>query len=202
MGVWLAFWGWCSIGSIALGFVIGAFIISNSTVDWGFWVTLIIMMFVLMLNIIAPEVRRSAFRRTMKEILGDQGGFSRIGRGEVKMHLTGNGPYWWGEEVKAGLQLSWKMIKQPGFFMLALYSAWVYAQFTLVLMVSLETIDESSELIQSSCWGRWYRHNTGFILSRLDCVDSRLPWVQLSYYRSRKPLGSAEPGTIRRVQTA
>ncbi|KAK5051567.1 hypothetical protein LTR84_003219 [Exophiala bonariae] len=33
MGVWLAFWGWCSVGSIALGFVIGAFIISNSTVD-------------------------------------------------------------------------------------------------------------------------------------------------------------------------
>jgi len=36
MGVWLAVWAWCSIGSISLGFVIGAFIISNSTVDWGF----------------------------------------------------------------------------------------------------------------------------------------------------------------------
>jgi hypothetical protein len=202
MGVWLAFWGWCSIGSIALGFVIGAFIISNSTVDWGFWVTLLIMMFVLMLNIIAPEVRRSAFRRTMREIMGDQCGFSRIGRGEVKMHLTGNGPYWWGEEVKAGLELSWKMIKQPGFFMLALYSAWVYAQFTLVLMVSLEISDGSSELIHDSCWGRWYRHNTDFILLRLGCADSHLPWAQLSCYHSRKPLGSAELGTIRHVQTA
>jgi len=100
-------------------------------------VTLIIMMIVLMLNIIAPEVRRSAFRRTIHEILGDDGdGFSRIGRGEVKMHLTGKGPYWWGEEIKAGLQLSLKMIRQPGFLVLALYSAWVYAQFTLVLMVS------------------------------------------------------------------
>jgi len=101
-------------------------------------VTIIILMVVLMLNIIAPEVRRSAFRRTIKEIMGDHGGFSRIGRGEVKMHLTGNGPYWWGEEVKAGLQLSSKMIRQPGFFLLALYSAWVYAQFTLVLMVSFD----------------------------------------------------------------
>lgn len=36
MGVWLAFWGWCSVGSIALGFAVGAFIIDNSTVDWGF----------------------------------------------------------------------------------------------------------------------------------------------------------------------
>lgn len=95
-------------------------------------------MIVLMLNIVAPEVRRSAFRRTIHEILGDDGGFSRIGRGEVKMHLTGRGPYWWGEEVKAGVHLSLRMIRQPGFLVLALYSAWVYAQFTLVLMVSLE----------------------------------------------------------------
>ncbi|KEF57025.1 uncharacterized protein A1O9_07215 [Exophiala aquamarina CBS 119918] len=137
MGVWLAFWAWCNIGSISLGFVVGAFIISNSSVDWGFWVTLIILMAVLMLNIVAPEVRRSAFRRTVKEIMGDHGEFSRIARGEVKLHLTGNGPCWWGEEVKAGLQLSLRMIKQPGFFVLALYSAWVYAQFTLVLMVGL-----------------------------------------------------------------
>lgn len=137
MGVWLAIWSWCTVGSIALGFVIGAFIISGASVDWGFWVSLILLMFVLLLNIITPEVRRSAFRRTIAEVLGETGGFSRVARGEVKLHLTGNGPYWWGEEVVAGLRLSWQMVKQPGFLVLSVYAAWVYAQFTLVLMVSV-----------------------------------------------------------------
>ena len=94
-------------------------------------------MVVLLLNIIAPEVRKSAFRRTIQDIIGMDCGCSRIGRGEIKMHLTGSGPYWWGEEVKAGLQLTWSMISQPGFLVLAIYSAWAYAQFTVVLMVSL-----------------------------------------------------------------
>jgi hypothetical protein len=125
------------VGSIALGFVIGAFIVSGSSVDWGFWLSMILLMFATILNVIAPEVRRSAFRRTIAEIIGDHGGFSRVARGEVKIHLTGNGPYWWGEEVWAGLQLSWKMVHQPGFLVLSIYCAWTYAQFTLVLMVSL-----------------------------------------------------------------
>lgn len=135
-GVWLAIWSWCNIGSIALGFMLGAFIISGTSVDWGFWVILVVLMIATLLNLVAPEVRRSAFRRTIQEMMGEQGGFSRVGRGEVKMHLTGNGPYWWGEEVKAGLQLSWRMVKQPGFLLLSIYTAWVYAQFTLILMVS------------------------------------------------------------------
>ncbi|EXJ83666.1 hypothetical protein A1O1_07290 [Capronia coronata CBS 617.96] len=135
MGVWLAVWSWCTMGSIALGFVVGAFIISGAPVDWGFWVSSMLLMVVLLLNIIAPEVRRSAFRRTMAEMLGEGGSFSRVARGEVKMHLTGNGPYWWGEEVLAGLRLNWKMVKQPGFLVLSIYAAWVYAQFTLVLML-------------------------------------------------------------------
>ncbi|KAK5451993.1 hypothetical protein LTS15_007716 [Exophiala xenobiotica] len=135
MGVWLAIWSWCTTGSIALGFVIGAFIISGAAVDWGFWVSLTLLMGVLLLNVIAPEVRRSAFRRTIAEIIGEGGSFSRVARGEVKLHLTGNGPYWWGEEVKAGLQLSWKMVKQPGFLILSIYAAWAYAQFTLILML-------------------------------------------------------------------
>lgn len=136
------------------------------------------MMLVLMLNITAPEVRRSAFRRTMHEIIGDAGGFCRIGRGEVKMHLTGSGPYWWGEEVKAGLQLSFRMVRQPGFLVLALYSAWVYAQFTMVLMVSLGIHNGRSELTHNRCSGLWFLHNTDFLLFRLGCAVSHLPWVQ------------------------
>lgn len=137
IGLWLAIWSWCSIGSISFGFMIGAFVIENSSVDWGFWTSLIILMFVIILNVIAPEVRRSAFRRTVEEFVGVEGTFSRIARGEIKMHLRGTGPCWWGEEVQAGLELSWKMLRQPGFLILALYAAWAYAQFTLIMMVSL-----------------------------------------------------------------
>ncbi|KAL2394567.1 hypothetical protein ABEF93_001655 [Exophiala dermatitidis] len=135
MGSWLAIWSWCTVGSIAIGFVMGAFIISGTSVDWGFWISLMLLMAVLLLNVVSPEVRRSAFRRTIAEMLGAGGSFTRVARGEVKLHLTGNGPYWWGEEVLAGLRLSWKMVNQPGFLVLSIYAAWIYAQFTLILML-------------------------------------------------------------------
>ncbi|RMD41440.1 hypothetical protein DV735_g3701, partial [Chaetothyriales sp. CBS 134920] len=112
MGLWLGAWSWCTIGPISLGFVIGAFIISTTAVQWGFWVGLFILMFAFLLNLIAPETRRSAFRRTIAEMTGASGSFCRVARGEVKMHL-----------------------KSPGFLILALYSAWTYAQFTLVMML-------------------------------------------------------------------
>jgi serine/arginine repetitive matrix protein 2 len=114
----------------------GALVVSSTSVDWGFWLSSLLLLFVIMLNVIAPEVRRSAFRRTISEIIGNEGSFSRVARGEVKLHLTGNGPYWWGEEILAALHLSWLMVKQPGFLVLSLYSAWVYAQFIIILMVS------------------------------------------------------------------
>ena len=136
MGLWLAAWSWCSVGSISVGFVIGAFITEKSSVDWGFWTSLLLLMLVLTLNVVAPEVRRSAFRRMLAEFAGQEGSFSRLARGEIKMHLKGSGPYWWGEEVQAGLELSWSMVKQPGFLILSIYAAWAYAQFTLIMMVS------------------------------------------------------------------
>jgi serine/arginine repetitive matrix protein 2 len=137
MGLWLAIWCSCTLATISIGFLIGTLIISSTSVDWGFWIASFILMFVTVLNVIVPEVRRSAFRRTLAEIAGQGGSFSRVARGEVKLHLTGTGPYWWGEEILAGMQLSWRMVKQPGFLVLSIYSAWVYAQFTLVIVVKL-----------------------------------------------------------------
>lgn len=123
MGNWLGFWCWCSIGTLSVGFVVGAFIIDNSTVDWGFWTSLLFLMPVLLLNVVAPEVRRSAFRRTLADLVSDHDTFSRIGRGEVKMHLDSTGPSWWAEEVVAGLRLSARMLQQPGFVLLSFYAA-------------------------------------------------------------------------------
>ena len=152
MGVWLGIWSWCSIGSISIGFCIGAFIISGAPVSWGFWTAALLLMGVLLLNVIAPELRRSAFRRTITEFQADSGEFSRVARGEVKMHLKGTGPFWWGEEIKAGVELCWLMTKQPGFLVLAGYAAWVYAQFTMVLMVSAGMPDCTQNLTCAVPW--------------------------------------------------
>lgn len=136
MGLWLAIWSSCTVASISVGFLVGALIINGTTVEWGFWISSLVLMFITLANVIVPEVRRSAFRRTIAEITGEDGTFSRVARGEIKFHLTGNGPYWWGEEILAGMRLSWRMVKQPGFLVLSIYGAWVYAQFILVIMVS------------------------------------------------------------------
>ena len=137
MGSWLGIWSFCSLASISFGFFVGTVIIGPAgNVVWGFWTVLIVLMLVLLLNVIAPEPRRAAFRRTILTIQGLEGNFNRVTRGEVKMHLKGSGPLWWMEEVGAGLELSWRMLKQPGFLVLSVYTAWAYAQFTMVLMVS------------------------------------------------------------------
>ena len=138
IGLWLGVWSFASLASISLGFMIGAFIINNANVMWGFWTCFVLILTMLLLNIIAPEVRRSAYRRTLTEMRGKDGDFSRVTRGEVKMHLEQTGPYWWGEEVLAGIKMNWLMVQQPGFVILAIYTSWVYAQFTMILMVSSE----------------------------------------------------------------
>lgn len=94
MGMWLGFVSWSMVGPISVGFMIGASIVSSEfSVAWGFWISTCIILIVLLINIIMPEVRRSAFRRTVSELTGDAGAFSRVTRGEVKMHLTQTGPY-------------------------------------------------------------------------------------------------------------
>lgn len=79
MGMWLGFVSWSSIGPISIGFMIGASIINSGiSVAWGFWISFCIILVVLLINIIMPEVRRSAFRRTISELTGDAGEFGRV----------------------------------------------------------------------------------------------------------------------------
>ena len=136
MGVWLGIWTWCAIGSLGLGFLIGAGIISGLDVSWGFWILIILNAAVLLLNIVTPEVRRSAYRRSMAEVRNGEDVSRRVARGEIKMHLESTGPIWWGEEVIAGHVLAIRMLKQPGFALLALYQGWIYGQVVLVIVVS------------------------------------------------------------------
>ena len=136
MGLWLGIWTWCAIGSLGLGFLIGAGIISGLDVSWGFWILIILNAAVLLLNIITPEVRRSAYRRSMAEVRSGGDVSRRVARGEIKMHLEATGPVWWWEEVIAGHVLAIRMLLQPGFAVLALYQGWIYGQMVLIIVVS------------------------------------------------------------------
>ena len=144
MGAWLGIWTWCSAMSIGVGFLIGAGVISagpndisgSSSVSWGFWIVIIAAAFVLLLNVIVPETRRSAYRRSMAEVRTGTELSRRVARGEIKMHMDQTGPKIWHEELVAGYRLTLLMIKQPGFLVLSLYQGWIYGQIVLIIAVS------------------------------------------------------------------
>lgn len=137
MGIWLGIWSCSAIGSLALGFLIGAEVISGLNISWGFYITVILIAVVLFLDVLTPETRRAPHRRTMQEVeLPNLSISRRVARGEIKMHVQGDGPKWWWEEVIAGVYLSIKMLEQPGFGLMALYLGWVYGQVVLIIVVS------------------------------------------------------------------
>ena len=136
MGLWLGIWTWCFLGSLGVGFLIGACIISSANLAWGFWVMLIVSAAVLLFNIVTPETRKAPFRRSMAEVQMPNNEVSRrVARGEIKMHLYATGPKHWWEEVSASLVLNLRMLKQPGFLILALYQGWMYGQFVIVIIL-------------------------------------------------------------------
>ena len=135
MGIWLGIWTWCFVGSIGLGFFLGAVIISRLSVAWGFWISIILVAVVLVLNVVAPEVRRSAYRKSMAEVRNGNEVSRRVARGEIMMHLYATGPLHWWEEVLAGLRLNGRMLAQPGFLVMAVYVGWMYAQMVLVTVL-------------------------------------------------------------------
>ena len=138
LGVWLGIWTWCAMGSIGIGFLIGAIIINHANPAWGFYISIAIIAFVLLLNVICPEVRRSAFRRSVAELKHEEGVSRRLGRGEVKMHMVQTGPKWWGEEFHYGVKMNAKMLRQPGFMILAIYVSWIYGQVVLLVVVRVD----------------------------------------------------------------
>ncbi|KAK0387261.1 hypothetical protein NLU13_5574 [Sarocladium strictum] len=135
MGVWLGLWTWCWIGSLGVGFLIGAILIDHYPPVWGFYVSVMMVATVLFLNVICPEVRRSAYRRSIAEVRSGEEVSRRIARGEIMMHRIKTGPKWWGEEVYHGILLCGEMLRQPGFFLVAVYSGWIYAQVVLLILL-------------------------------------------------------------------
>lgn len=135
MGVWLGIWTWCFTGSLGVGFLIGAAIINTLNPSWGFYVSIVLVAVVLLLNVLCPEVRRSPFRRSVAEVRNGNKVSRRIARGEVMMHRVKDGPTWWWQEVYHGILLSLEMLRQPGFMVMALYSGWIYAQIVLIIVL-------------------------------------------------------------------
>ncbi|CAN9252594.1 unnamed protein product [Alternaria alternata] len=137
MGMWLGLWSWCWIGSLAVGFQIGAAIIEKLTPDWGFYIVVVILALALILNIMTSETRRAPFRKSVTEVYDRDENYitRRVSRGEVKLHIETEGPKYWFEEVWAGIQLMAMMLCQPGFLVLALYLGWIYAQVVLVIIL-------------------------------------------------------------------
>jgi hypothetical protein len=124
------------MGSIGLGFFIGAWVISTLSPDWGFYVTIILIAAVLFLNVLTPEVRRSAYRRSIAEVRTQNEISRRLARGETMMHRLQRRPKWWGEGFHHGVLLSRDMMRQPGFLGMSLYIAWMYGQIVLTIVVS------------------------------------------------------------------
>ncbi|KAF2736542.1 hypothetical protein EJ04DRAFT_462922 [Polyplosphaeria fusca] len=137
MGLWLGIWSWCWIASLAIGFQIGAGIIESLTPDWGFYITVILLAAALVLNVLGPETRRAPYRRSVTEVYDRDENFitRRVARGEIKLHISTEGPKYWFEEVWAGIKLSTMMMCQVGFAVLAFYLGWIYAQIVLVIVL-------------------------------------------------------------------
>lgn len=135
IGLWLGIWCWCYIGSLSVGFCVGACIISKLNPAWGFYIVIILLAFFLFVNVIAPETRPSPYRRSLIHFFDLSGSTvkRRLARGEVKLHISNTGPKWWLEEMNAGLVLTCRMLFQPGFFLMTLYLAWIYAQVVLII---------------------------------------------------------------------
>lgn len=137
MGMWLGIWSWCWIGSLAVGFQIGAAVIEKLTPDWGFYIVVVILALALVLNIMTSETRRAPFRKSVTGVYDRDENYitRRVSRGEVKLHIETEGPKYWFEEVWAGIKLMAMMLCQPGFLVLALYLGWIYAQVVLVIVL-------------------------------------------------------------------
>jgi len=139
IGVWLGVWAWCWVGSVSVGFLSGAGIIGLTNPEWGFHISVILMICVLILNLLAPETRHSTLRRTLRELKVNQQHDERVrrkvARGEIKLHISDCGPRYWFQELWAGVILSKRMFFQRGFSVISLYLGWIYGQNILVIVL-------------------------------------------------------------------
>lgn len=136
LGLWLGFWSWCFVASLAIGFLIGTGVTANLDPAWGFYIVIILLAGFLIMNVVTPESRRAHHRRSILHFFDDEDVLQKkLARGEVKLHLHREAPNFWWEEMFAGIRLMIFMASDFGFIVLAVYLAWIYALVVLVTLV-------------------------------------------------------------------
>jgi hypothetical protein len=139
IGMWLGVYVWLLTSISGVGFLVGKVTTVSSTPAWGFWIVAIFAGIVLCLVILSPEVRppwkktKLTTRNGQKE--RPQNSDCSVERGELKLVMLGSSPYWWWEEVHAGLVLNFGMLKQPGLLLLAIYAGWVFGHLVMSMSV-------------------------------------------------------------------
>ncbi|KAG0635843.1 hypothetical protein HOY80DRAFT_875444, partial [Tuber brumale] len=132
VGMWLGVWVWFFVAFSGVGFFVGRVITEKMGLAWGFWIAAIVGVVLFLAVAAIPEVR-PPWRR----LIGGEGqpGWARrrVERGELALVIFGNPPEWWWKEVWAGLKMTGRMCGQAGFLILAVYTAWVMGQVSMIM---------------------------------------------------------------------
>ena len=134
LGIWLGIYTWCWIASIPLGFGIGEAIAEYHSPTWGFYLSILILLITLILNVCLPDTRDTLHRKVVSEMRARAAASTEPQIGEVMLHRVNKSPRWWGQEVYHGFVLSLKMLHQPGFLVLTVYAGCVYGQVVLTTL--------------------------------------------------------------------
>jgi hypothetical protein len=130
MGNWVWAFAWLFSASPGIGFLIGKLTVSHDVPAWGFWTIDILAGVLLVMIIMAPEVR-PPWKKMGQSRRGE-----RTERGEIKLVVSGSSPRWWWEEVWAGLKVTGKLLRQTGLLVVALYFGWIFGHLVVVMKVS------------------------------------------------------------------
>lgn len=139
MGIWLGIYTWSWLASIPLGFGIGEVVADHRPPIWGFYLSVPLLFITLVLNVLTPDATSTPYRRVVARTRIRGAASSEPQVDGTTLHGVKESPSWLVQEVHNGVLLSMKMLRQPGFLVLTLYTGWVYAQFilTMLFLVSL-----------------------------------------------------------------
>ena len=130
IGVWLGLWTSSCIGMLIFGFAIGTVIAGSQPLDWSLYISILVVAVALLVNVLCPDCRGALYRRRSQ---GNDSDLLPVG--EIMIHRVNKSPAWWGEETLHGVFLCFEMLRQPGFFAVAIYAGWVYGQAIFVTII-------------------------------------------------------------------
>ncbi|RPA94297.1 hypothetical protein L873DRAFT_1814648 [Choiromyces venosus 120613-1] len=144
VGVWLGVWAWFFVAFPGIGFFVGGIIAEKLGPAWGFWLATIVDAVLFLAAAAIPEVRPPWQRLVGGE---RRSGWvrRRVERGELALVIFGKPPEWWWKEVWAGLKMTGRMCGQAGFLVLAVYTAWLVGQVTIIMRLLVRLLSYNYE---------------------------------------------------------